>query len=125
MDTITKLFGDYQTLPRLPLGPPPFGNNGYINWIQPESMSSSVMWGLDTYLRPFIALKVRDRHNNQVSVWCLFQMIASYSTGPWAIGSSTNDRHVYEPTLNQPFKDDTAEMLQLLIRDAHLHYKLS
>ena len=57
------------------------GPTGYIDQILPSDLNNSIMIGVDSFERPFITLKLLNKHknnNNRLSVVVLFQRYSNY-----------------------------------------------
>jgi hypothetical protein len=80
----------FNALPELNLGDRT-GSTGYIDFLEYEDLSHSVMRGVDAGGRPFISLKVQSNiANARPFVITLFQRYAQ--GGEWSYGSTFGDR---------------------------------
>ena len=81
---IIKMFGGLKNMAMFPIlkwdkkfeGP-----TGYIDQILPSDLKDSIMIGVDAFERPFITLKLLNKHknnNNRLSVVVLFQRYGNY-----------------------------------------------
>ena len=93
---IIELFGGFNTFIEFPIfdwKESFLGETNYIDNILPSDMTSPVMIGLDSWSRPFIALRINNkkRNENSISVTILFQRYTnlSYSWTSGIVGRSS------------------------------------
>lgn len=81
---VMSVFKNWEALPVLDLGSRN-GHTGYIDFIQPEEMSSPIMRGEDDNGRPFVA--IRYMYQEQLCVETLFRRYTTGST--WTSGGGS------------------------------------
>ena len=102
----------FNALPELNLGNRT-GRTGYIDFLEPEELSHSVMRGVDAAGRPFISLKVRSNQPNaQAFVITLFQRYAQ--GGEWSYGSTFGGRF-----FNDRLRTDHTAIHQIVVERNH------
>jgi len=99
------------------------GFTDYIDFLRSKELTAPIMRGTDKKGRPFIALKLKDKHTDRVAVVCLFQRRADANKNCWAAGVGTIAYNALSFSTAESV-ESYAEKVDMLLKGTHTDYSL-
>jgi hypothetical protein len=63
------------------------GSTGYMDFLLPNDLNSSIVKGTDCFTRPFVSVRVRNKAENGKYVFTIFKRYTTPSSTQWSVGA--------------------------------------